>query len=339
MPNEKNRVVIPTNYAPLLDLRKTQQAIKFLKDAFERELANALHLSRVSAPLFVDPGDGLNDDLNGFERPVSFDIAHVPQTLQIVHSLAKWKRMALARYQYPVGEGIYTDMNAIRRDETLDNLHSLYVDQWDWERVIAPQDRTIQTLHATVRRIWSAVKAVEWLLSNRLPELRPELPNEITFVTSQELLDMFPTLNAKSRENEIARRYGAVFLSQIGAPLSNGVPHDGRAPDYDDWNLNGDILVWYAPLRCAVEISSMGIRVSPETLQNQLRQANQSERASLPFHSALIRGKLPQTIGGGIGQSRLCLLLLKKAHLGEVQASFWPEDMRAICRAGNIHLL
>ena len=332
-------LILPQNYTAILDRKRTQQAIKFLKDSFERELAKALHLDRVSAPLFVPPNSGLNDNLNGVERPVQFDVANSDETLEIVHSLAKWKRQALAEYGYTAGKGIYTDMNAIRRDETPDNLHSIYVDQWDWERVISPTERTTETLHTIVQRIWSSIKSVEWLLCNRFPEIKPELPNEIAFITSQELLDRYPTLAPKQRENAIAREKGAIFIAQIGKTLSDGTKHDGRAPDYDDWELNGDILVWYAPLQCAIELSSMGIRVDPTTLMRQLQAAHCTERASLPFHRKLRDDQLPQTIGGGIGQSRLCLVLLKKAHIGEVQASFWPESMRKTCKNAGIHLL
>lgn len=332
-------LTLPMNYHAILDRRRTQQAIKFLKDSFERELAKALRLDRVSAPLFVSPDSGLNDNLNGVERPVQFDVRQSGEKLEIVHSLAKWKRQALAEYGYACGEGIYTDMNAIRRDEIPDNLHSVYVDQWDWERVIAPDERTIETLQAIVQRIWASIKSIEWLLCNRFPEIKPELPNEIAFLTSQTLLDLYPSLTPKQRENEIAREKGAVFIAQIGKTLSDGTKHDGLAPDYDDWELNGDILVWYAPLQCAVELSSMGIRVDPDTLTRQLKLADCPERASLPFHRKLLERQLPQTIGGGIGQSRLCLVLLKKAHIGEVQASFWSDEMRTTCKNAGINLL
>lgn len=333
------RLQIPEGYASILGMRKTQQAIKFLKDSFERELSKALHLDRVSAPLFVAPESGLNDDLNGVERPVLFDVKASSATLEIVHSLAKWKRLALATYGYDADEGLYTDMNAIRRDEIPDNLHSIYVDQWDWERVIEPTQRTFEVLKNTVERIWASIKSVEWLLCNRFPEIKPALPNEIAFISSQELLERFPNKTAKERENEITKACGAVFISQIGGTLSDGTRHDGRAPDYDDWKLNGDILVWYAPLSCAVELSSMGIRVDGKNLHQQLAEANCLSREKLDFHQRLLDNRLPQTIGGGIGQSRLCLVLLKKAHIGEVQVSHWPEKMRQECEKSGIRLL
>ena len=326
-------------YTSILDLRQTQQAIKFLKDSFERELARALRLYRVSAPLFVEPDSGLNDNLNGVERPVAFDVAVGGATLEIVHSLAKWKRMALHQYGYEPGTGIYTDMNAIRRDENPDALHSIYVDQWDWERVILPEERTFDTLRTIVERIYASIKSVEWLVCNRFPELKPTLPNEISFVTSEELLQKYPDLPSKARENAIVKELGAVFISQIGGQLSHGMPHDGRAPDYDDWTLNGDILVWFEPLNCAVELSSMGIRVNAEALQRQLEISGHTERASLTYHRMLLENALPQTIGGGIGQSRLCLVLLKKAHIGEVQAAYWPPQVIEDCKKQGINLL
>ena len=326
-------------YQSILDLRQTQQAIKFLKDSFERELARALRLYRVSAPLFVEPNSGLNDNLNGVERPVSFDVAAGGAMLEIVHSLAKWKRMALHQYGYEPGSGIYTDMNAIRRDETPDALHSIYVDQWDWERVILPEERTMDTLRTIVERIYASIKSVEWLVCNRFPELKPTLPNEISFITSEELLQKYPNLPSKARENAIVKELGAVFISQIGGKLSHGMPHDGRAPDYDDWTLNGDILVWFEPLNCAVELSSMGIRVDAEALQRQLELSGHTERASLTYHKMLLENALPQTIGGGIGQSRLCLVLLKKAHIGEVQAAYWPSEVIEDCKKQGIGLL
>jgi aspartate--ammonia ligase len=326
-------------YQSILDLRQTQQAIKFLKDSFERELARALRLYRVSAPLFVEPNSGLNDNLNGVERPVSFDVAAGGAMLEIVHSLAKWKRMALHQYGYEPGSGIYTDMNAIRRDETPDALHSIYVDQWDWERVILPEERTMDTLRTIVERIYASIKSVEWLVCNRFPELKPTLPNEISFITSEELLQKYPDLPSKARENAIVKELGAVFISQIGGKLSHGMPHDGRAPDYDDWALNGDILVWFEPLNCAVELSSMGIRVDAEALQRQLELSGHTERASLTYHKMLLENALPQTIGGGIGQSRLCLVLLKKAHIGEVQAAYWPPEVIEDCKKQGISLL
>ena len=326
-------------YQSILDIRKTQQAIKFVKDSFERELSKALHLTRVSAPLFVDPNSGLNDNLNGVERPVCFDVKETAKNLEIVHSLAKWKRLALKRYGFEPGEGLYTDMNAIRRDEIMDSLHSIYVDQWDWERVILPEERGFKTLQFIVERIYFAIKSVEWLVSSRFPELRPSLPNDICFITSQALLDLYPDLPPKARENAIVRDKGAVFIMQIGDKLSNGAPHDGRAPDYDDWSLNGDILVWNEAMHSAVELSSMGIRVNSEALRRQLDLSGQQSRADLPFHKMLLSDELPQCIGGGIGQSRLCLVLLKKIHIGEVQASYWPQEMIDECREKGIFIL
>lgn len=335
----EQNVIFPESYQSILDLQRTQQAIKFVKDTFERELSKALKLYRVSAPLFVDPASGLNDNLNGVERPVSFDIANTGRTMEIVHSLAKWKRLALRQYGFKPGEGLYTDMNAIRRDETLDNLHSIYVDQWDWERVIEASDRTEAVLHGIVERIYATIKSVEWLVCNRFPEIKPSLPNEISFITSEALLQRYPDMSVKERENAYAREKGAIFISQIGCRLSNGEKHDGRAPDYDDWSLNGDILVWFEPLACAVELSSMGIRVNAETLRSQLSISGHEERAVLPFHKALLDNALPQTIGGGIGQSRLCLVLLKKVHIGEVQASYWPAEMIEACHKHGVELL
>ena len=327
------------SYHSILDIRKTQQAIKFVKDSFERELAKALHLTRVSAPLFVEPESGLNDNLNGVERPVSFDVKETGKNLEIVHSLAKWKRLALSRYGFEPGEGLYTDMNAIRRDEVPDALHSIYVDQWDWERVITESERSVETLQFIVERIYFAIKSVEWLVSSRFPELRPSLPNEISFISSQTLLDMYPNLDPRARENEIVREKGAVFIMQIGNKLSDGIPHDGRAPDYDDWSLNGDILVWNDNMQHAVELSSMGIRVDAAALRTQLDLSGQQKRSELPFHQMVLNHELPQCIGGGIGQSRLCLVLLKKIHIGEVQASYWPPEMEKTCREQGIFIL
>lgn len=339
MITHEQNVIFPESYHSILDLQRTQQAIKFVKDTFERELSKALKLYRVSAPLFVDPASGLNDNLNGVERPVSFDIANSGRTMEIVHSLAKWKRLALKQYGFEPGTGLYTDMNAIRRDEVLDNLHSVYVDQWDWERVIEAGDRTPETLRAVVERIYATIKSVEWLVCNRFPEVKPALPNEVTFISSEELLQRYPGLSVKERENAFAREKGAIFISQIGGRLSNGEKHDGRAPDYDDWSLNGDILVWFEPLECAVELSSMGIRVDAASLRAQLKISGHEERAELPFHKALLHDELPLTIGGGIGQSRLCLVLLKKVHIGEVQASYWPAEMIEACHRHGVELL
>ncbi len=322
-----------------LDILETEVAIKFIKDLFERELARALDLTRVSAPLFVYPESGLNDNLNGVERPVSFDVLSVRKDVEIVQSLAKWKRMALKKYGFASGTGLYTDMNAIRRDEDLDAIHSIYVDQWDWEKVIRPQERNLDTLKNTVRLIYGALLATEKALAEKFPVLPPFLPKEIAFVTTQELEDEYPALTPKERENAIAKKFGAVFLMQIGGALLSGERHDGRAPDYDDWDLNGDILIWNPVLGRAFELSSMGIRVDPETMKKQLSLAHAENRAVLPFHRSLLAGELPQTIGGGIGQSRLCMLLLKKRHIGEVQASVWPDDMVTACEQNGIHLL
>ncbi len=317
---------------------ETEIRIKFIKDVFERELAQNLNLTRVSAPLFVFPESGLNDNLNGVERPVCFDIADIGRNVEVVHSLAKWKRMALARYGFSEGEGLYTDMNAIRRDESLDALHSVYVDQWDWEKIISPEERTAETLKSAVLSIYSALLSTEKALCERFGTV-PVLPKEIGFMSTTELEDEFPELSPREREDAAAKRFGAVFLMQIGAPLKNGKPHDGRAPDYDDWSLNGDILLWDEVLSRAFEISSMGIRVDAESLRRQLSAAGCEERAALPFHKALLSGKLPQTMGGGIGQSRICMFLLGKRHIGEVQASVWSDSTLEECEKEGIHLL
>ena len=299
-----------------------------------------MQLSRISAPLFVEKSTGLNDNLNGYERPVSFDVPWKPEeTIEVVHSLAKWKRMALKRYGFAPGEGLYTNMNAIRRDEELDNLHSCYVDQWDWEKVIRKEDRNEVTLEGTVRMIFRIIKHMEHEVWYKYPHAVKKLPDDIYFIDSETLLQLYPDKTPKERENLITKEHGCVFISRIGDKLSNGEPHDGRAPDYDDWSLNGDILFWFDTLNCALEISSMGIRVSEESLREQLKKAGCEERASLPYHKMLLNGELPYTIGGGIGQSRLCMLLLDRAHIGEVQASIWPEDMVEACRENNIILL
>lgn len=317
---------------------ETEVAIKFIKDVFERELARNLNLTRVSAPLFVFPESGLNDNLNGVERPVAFDVLDIGRDVEVVHSLAKWKRMALAKYGFADGEGLYTDMNAIRRDEALDALHSIYVDQWDWEKIISPSARNFDTLKAAVNSIYSALLGTEAALSERFGTALV-LPKRIEFMTTAQLEAEYPDLSPKERENAVTKRLGAVFLMQIGAPLKDGVPHDGRAPDYDDWLLNGDILLWDEPLSRAFEISSMGIRVDEAAMRRQLAAAGCEDRAALPFHRALLSGELPQTMGGGIGQSRICMFLLGKHHIGEVQASVWPESMVEECEKQGIHLL
>ncbi len=333
--------VIPQGYAPLLNLYDTQKAIGLLKRLFEDDLGGALNLRRVSAPLFVEASTGLNDDLNGVERAVSFDVPDAGREAQVVHSLAKWKRMALHRYQFSVGEGLYTDMNAIRRDEELDNLHSVYVDQWDWEKVIAPRDRTVEYLKSVVNTIITALANTQATLRSVYPQLTPLAPihREVAFVTAQELEDKWPELSPREREDAWTREHPTTFLMGIGGALKSGKPHDGRAPDYDDWGLNGDILLWNPLLGRAFEISSMGIRVSPESLDKQLSLSGHDERRELPFHKALLAGELPLTIGGGIGQSRVSMYLLGKAHIGEVQASIWdPRTMEACKEAGVILL-
>lgn len=326
-------------YKAKLGLIETEVAIKYIKDSFEAALANALNLTRVSAPLFVLMNSGLNDDLNGVERSVSFDIKETGEDAEVVHSLAKWKRDALARYGFAPHTGIYTDMNAIRRDEECDPIHSLYVDQWDWEKVILPEDRTVDYLKETVRQIYSVIRDVAACVMARWPHIHVELPPQITFVTTQELEDAYPTLTPKQREDAITEKLGAVFLIGIGGALKSGQRHDGRAPDYDDWTLNGDILVWYPMLGHSLELSSMGIRVDAAALQRQLETAGATRRMEMPFHQALAKGELPLTIGGGIGQSRLCMMMLERAHIGEVQASVWPKEMIEDCAKQNIFLL
>lgn len=332
---------IPEGYSPLLNLYDTQKAIALLKRVFEDGLAGSLRLRRVSAPLFVEANTGLNDDLNGVERPVDFDIPAAQRHAQVVHSLAKWKRLALHHYQFSVGEGLYADMNAIRRDEEPDNLHSIYVDQWDWEKIIAPRDRRVETLRETVEAIVEAVKQTQTTLRAVFPQLTvlPAIEEQVSFVTTQELEDMYPELAPKEREDKYLREHPVTFLMGIGAPLKSGKPHDGRAPDYDDWSLNGDILLWNPVLERAFELSSMGIRVDAETMERQLKAAGCEGRRELPFHKALLAGELPQTMGGGIGQSRLSMLLLGKAHIGEVQASVWDPDTYAVCQSAGVILL
>ena len=333
--------LIPPSYAPKLNLYDTQKAIGLLKRLFEDTLGGALNLRRVSAPLFVEASTGLNDDLNGVERPVSFDIPAAGRDAQVVHSLAKWKRLALHRYQFSVGEGLYTDMNAIRRDEAPDNLHSVYVDQWDWEKVLAPRDRNEAYLRDTVRTIVECVCQTQATLRAMFPQLLslPLVERQVTFVTAQELEDRWPDLSAKEREDAWVKDHPTTFLMGIGGALKSGRPHDGRAPDYDDWALNGDILVWNPVLEHAFELSSMGIRVSPESLDRQLTLAGCDDRRALPFHRMLLGGELPLTIGGGIGQSRLCMLLLGKAHIGEVQASVWDPETLGACQEAGVILL
>ena len=333
-------LIIPDGYRSPLTIRETEVAIKEVKDHFERALAKSLHLTRVSAPLFVRPESGLNDNLNGVERPVSFGIREQAEAeAEIVHSLAKWKRHALKHYGFHSGEGLYTDMSAIRRDEDTDNIHSLYVDQWDWEKVISREERNMETLEYTVRKVFRALKETEDFISRRYNYIQPLLPEDIFFITSQELEDMYPDCTPKERENRITKVKKAVFVSQIGKVLSSGQKHDGRAPDYDDWELNGDILVWYPVLNMGLEISSMGIRVDEESLSRQLKLAGCEERAGLPFQKALLNRELPYTIGGGIGQSRICMYYLRKAHIGEVQSSIWPEDALHEAREHGIQLL
>ena len=336
-----SKTTIPSGYRMPLSNNELQRAIELIHQEFQHSLCVRLNLHRVSAPLFVDGRTGLNDDLNGVERPVSFDIPDVGTDGQVVHSLAKWKRLALKRYQFHPGEGLYTDMNAIRRDEDLDNLHSAYVDQWDWEKIITEEDRNTEYLKETVRAIVGALRDTQAFLRSVFPQLSvlPEIPEEITFVTTQELEDLYPGLTPKERENAFVKDHPVTFLMGIGGKLKSGKPHDGRAPDYDDWNLNGDLLCWDSVNGQAIELSSMGIRVSPESLDKQLTLAGCDERRELPFHKMLLNGQLPLTMGGGIGQSRLSMLLLGKAHIGEVQVSLWDEDTMAACDASGIILL
>lgn len=333
------KLIIPPGYQSKLSVLETEIAIKLIKDTFEKELAAALHLTRVSAPLFVHPSTGLNDDLNGVERPVQFDVNGSAEEVQIVQSLAKWKRLALYQYGFGKGGGLYTDMNAIRRDEEPDNLHSVYVDQWDWESMVEPELRNEGYLRVIVGKIVGALWRTQEKLCARFPALDLFLTENVTYITSQQLEDKYPGLTPYERECEITRENGTVFLSQIGGKLKSGKPHDGRAPDYDDWALNGDILVWNPVLGRVFELSSMGMRVSPESLDRQLTIAGCDNRRELPYHKMLLEGKLPLTVGGGIGQSRICMLLLQKAHIGEVQASVWPADMIEECGKNGIHLL
>jgi len=334
-----NKITIPSGYRPALSLYETQDAISLIKQVFQEQLARALNLKRVSAPLFVDPSTGLNDDLNGVERPVTFDVAAAGIDAQVVHSLAKWKRMALYRYDFHPGKGLYTDMNAIRRDESLDNLHSIYVDQWDWEKVITPETRTMEYLQNTVKAIVGCICNTLDTIKAKYPQIHTNLERQVTFVSSQELEDRWPGCAPEEREYHFVREHKTVFVMGIGAPLRSGRPHGGRAPDYDDWDMNGDLLFYDEVLDCVLEVSSMGIRVDPISLDRQLRAAHCEHRRSLPFHRMLLDGQLPLTMGGGIGQSRLCMLLLGKAHIGEVQSSIWDEETLRACERADIVLL
>jgi len=343
------QLIIPQNYSSKLDLKQTEKAIKLVKDSFEQALSSELHLRRVTAPLFVLKGTGVNDDLNGTERKVAFPIKDMNESVaEVVNSLAKWKRMVLADYKIEMGYGLYTDINAVRPDEELDNLHSLYVDQWDWERVVSKEERNLDFLKHVVKGIYSSMKHTEYQVYENFSQIKPILPAEITFIHTEELLMQYPSLTPKERENKAAEKYGAIFVIGIGGKLSNGEKHDGRAPDYDDWStptsqgyrgINGDIVVWNPILNQAFELSSMGIRVDKESLQYQLKESNSEDRKSLYFHQRLLNGELPLSIGGGIGQSRLCMFLLRKAHIGEIQASIWPEKMISECKRNGIELM
>lgn len=334
-----NKIYIPDGYRAALDEYDTQRAIAYIKNTFQEEFSNALNLKRVSAPLFVTEASGLNDNLNGYERPVSFDVPAIGADAQVVHSLAKWKRLALKKYNFSVGKGLYTDMNAIRRDEELDNVHSIYVDQWDWEKIILAEDRNLDYLKEIVQNIVNAICNTAEKVAEQFPELGVKLSNEISFITTQELEDMYPELSSHDRETAYLKEHKTAFIMQIGGALKSGKPHDGRAPDYDDWALNGDIMFWNDTLDRAFEISSMGIRVSPESLDKQLTIAGCDDRRELPFHKMLLNGELPLTIGGGIGQSRLCMLLMGCAHIGEVQSSIWDKETRKACEENGIALL
>ncbi|MBO4954055.1 MAG: aspartate--ammonia ligase [Clostridia bacterium] len=334
-----SKTQIPASYKSCLSIFDTQMAIGKVHHLFEEKLSEALNVKRVSAPLFVDPDMGLNDNLNGFEQPVSFTVRETGGKAEVVHSLAKWKRMALGKYEFHPGKGLYTDMNAIRREEELDNIHSIYVDQWDWEKVITRKDRTVAYLKETVCAIVNAVCDTLDALKEKYPQLQVQLDREVTFITAQELYDRYPDLTAKEREDAFAKEKKTIFIMQIGGKLKNGERHDGRAPDYDDWALNGDLLFWNERLGHALEISSMGIRVDAESLDRQLSLANCDDRRSLPFHQMILKDELPLTIGGGIGQSRLCMLLLDKAHIGEVQVSLWDEETIRLCNEAGVKLL
>nr|WP_154893169.1 aspartate--ammonia ligase [Paenibacillus xylanexedens] len=333
-------IVVPNKYQPMLNLRETAEAIHFTKKKFQERLEQHLNLIQVPSPVLLQEGTGINDNLNGIERVVSFDILDMEEgQIEVVQSLAKWKRIALKTYGFQVGEGLYTNMNAIRRDEWMDNLHSIYVDQWDWEKVIAEDQRNLTTLKEEVSKIYRLIQATEQELYTQYSCLEPILPDQIFFITTQELEDRYPDLTPKERENEITRQYGAVFIMQVGGLLNSGIVHDGRSPDYDDWTLNGDILLWFPVLEQALEVSSMGIRVDAVALEKQLKLSQANERAALDFHQSVLNGELPFTIGGGIGQSRMCMFLLRKAHVGEVQASVWNDRTWRECEEGNIPLL
>ena len=334
-----SKIIIPANYTPALNLYDTQRAIGTVKRLFADTLCATLNLYRVSAPLFVEASTGLNDDLNGVERKVTFDTKDSGIEVQVVQSLAKWKRKALKDYGFRVGKGLYCDMNAIRRDEDMDNLHSIYVDQWDWEKVIRKEERTRKTLEDAVRAVYKTLKITEDYMAYEYEYIGHVLPDQIVFVTAQELEDRYPALTPREREYKAAREYGAIFIEQIGKKLASGKPHDGRAPDYDDWELNGDIIVYYPVLDIALELSSMGIRVDEDSLRRQLAEAGCEERAELAFQKALLNGELPYTIGGGIGQSRICMFFLRKAHIGEIQASIWPADVMEAAQKAGIPLL
>ncbi len=334
-----NKVFVPQGYRPLLDAYSTQRAIEYIKRTFQAEFSSALHLKRVTAPLFVTEGSGLNDNLNGYERAVSFDVPAIGLDAQVVHSLAKWKRLALSRYRFGVGDGLYTDMNAIRRDEELDNIHSIYVDQWDWEKVITRETRTLEYLKLIVTSIVGAICDTNDRLHVRFPQLRTELCRDVSFITTQELEDRYPDMTASERETAYLKEHKTAFIMQIGGKLRSGKPHDGRAPDYDDWELNGDLLFWNDVLGRAFEISSMGIRVDAASLDRQLTESGCDDRRNLPFHKMLLNDELPLTIGGGIGQSRLCMLMMGCAHIGEVQSSIWDDETVRICEQNGIPLL
>ena len=334
-------LIIPKDYDPKLSIRETQEAIRYIRETFQDEFGKEMGLNRVSAPMYVEKSSGINDNLNGYEKPVSFTMKDIPgETIEVVHSLAKWKRMALKKYGFGLHEGLYTNMNAIRKDEDLDNFHSSYVDQWDWEKVISKDERNEKTLKETVELIFKVVKHMEHEVWYKFPNAVYHLPDKIHFITSQELEDKYPELeDAKDRENAICKELGCVFVMQIGDVLKSGKRHDGRAPDYDDWKLNGDILFWYEPLQCALELSSMGIRVDEDSMVEQLKKTGDEDRLKLQYHKMILNKELPYTIGGGIGQSRLCMLLLGKAHVGEVQASIWPDEMLKKCEENGIHIL